>query len=167
MVGTATAQANVVICDMSKPVNPVNQYSILGYLSSQIVANPSSGTTDMAAYQTDSQTVMIWSREANNGNSVDSQISLTGVSHVVWAYGAGNTYSGNPLPAMSATVVDFSGVASPSPSPSVSPSYIAPSAQPFSVSYANSAVLTPGLTLWWNRAGDRFDFKAVLDQLAW
>ena len=167
MVGTATAKANIVLCDMSNITNPVNQYDMVGYLSSNIVPNPTNGTTNMAAYQSGGQTVMQWSRGVNNGDSLASQISLTGVSYVVWAYGTANAYSSSPLPAMQATAVDLSGVASVSPSPTVSPSYVAPSAQPSSVAYANSVVLTPGLTLWWNRVGSRFDFKAVLNSLAW
>ena len=175
MQGPAGANSNVMIVDFAK--STMGQYDMLGYAGSQIVAHDTSGVGNMSWYQTASTSVMSWSRQAHNGDASDAQISLTGVSNIVWAVGLGNGYASSPLPPMGNTIVDLSGVASasgtasetPSPSASSSGGYVAPSSSPAPspVSYTHSAVLTTGLTLWWSREGDRFDFQAVYDGLAW
>ena len=190
MAGPTNAKANAMIVDFSKPGSPVQQYDMLGYASSQLVVHATSGVGNTSAYQTGSSSVMMWSRMANNGDVNDAQISLSGVTQVVWAIGYDNKYASSPLPPMSAVAIDFSGVASASPSvtpsisvsltpsvspskatlsptPSVSPSGVSASPSPSTLSYSNSAEVTSGLMLYWNRVGDRFDFKAVLSSLAW
>ena len=193
MAGPSTAKANAMICDFgsgSGGSGSVAQYDMLGYASSQIVLHPTSGVGNMSAYQTGSSSVMMWSRYANNGDANDAGIVLDGVTNVVWAIGSGNKYSSVPMPAMSSVLIDLSGVASATPSntgsssvsesatvspsvntlsptPSVSPSGVSASPSPSTLTYGHSAEVTSGLMLYWNRDGDRFDFKAVLSSLAW
>ena len=180
MSGPVNAKANVMICDFSNAINPIGEYNMLGYTGSSIVAHNTAGVSNGTAYQSGGTSVMTWSRMANNGDANDAQISLSGVTMIVWATGLGNKYASAPLPPMAATAVDLSGVASVSPTTSASPSpaslsatvSVSPSAAsaspaPSVASFDHSAELTPGLMLYWNRVGDRFDFKAVLSSLAW
>lgn len=177
MSGPSGANSNVMIADFSNAAHPVDEYDMIGYASSQIVLNSSPGVSNASAYQTASTSVMRWSRLANNGDANDAQISLVGVSNVVWAIGLSNAYGSVPLPPMGSTIVDLSGVASATSSRSRSktasvsktPKYVAPSQSPAPsvVSFAHSALLSTGLTLSWNRVDDRFDFEAVYAGLAW
>ena len=168
MAGPADKQANILICDFNNPTVPsVGQYAMTGYTSRDITAHSTSGTTGMLAYQTGSSSVMMWSRGVNNGGAQDAQISLTNATYIVWAVGTSNAYSSMPMPLMGSTVVDLSGVASVTPSPSPSASAVSPSAAPSPQGYTDSAQITTGLMLWWNRVGDVFNFKAELSSLAW
>ena len=177
MQGPSGANSNVMIADFGVVPARVSQYDMLGYAASQIVSHDTTGVGNATAYQQDGKSVMRWSRQAHNGDNSDAQISLTGVTNVVWAYGAGNAYSSVPLPPMGNTVVDLSGVASasssmslsPTESPSASAGYVAPSASPYpsAMSWEKSTELTSGLWLRWNRVGDRFDFEATYSGLAW
>ena len=194
MSGPANAKANAMICDFgsvgSGGVGTMGQFDMLGYSASQIVSHNTAGVGNMSAYQSGGESVMMWSRYADNGDANDAQIVLDGVTNVVWAIGSGNKYSSVPLPPMSSVVIDLSGVASSSPSvtstgsvsetatvtpseatltstPSVSPSGVSASPSPSTLMFVNSALVTDGLMLHWNREGDRFDFKAVLNKLAW
>ena len=161
MQGPAGQNSNVMIASFGPSGASVGQFDMLGYAGSQIVAHATSGVSAMSAYQTGGTSVMRWSRNANNGDANGAQISLTGVSNVVWAYGLGNVYATSPLPPMGNTVVDFSGLAAPSATASPSPS---PGAGTL---YAHAVELTDGLTLRWSVTGDVYTFKAVLNRVAW
>ena len=181
MQGPSGCNSNVMIASFGSGSGSgsatVGEYDMMGYATAQIVSSVSGGVGNTSAYQSGGMSVMRWSRYANNGDSNDAQISLTGVTNVVWAYGLSGVYSGSPLPPMGNTVVDLSGVASASssisvsasPSPSESSGYVAPSQSPAPspMSWSKSAELTTGLTLSWNRVDDRFDFEAVYAGLAW
>ena len=161
----APVHTNAVICDYSPSATiPVGQYDLLGYDRSLVLAHPTSGTTNMAAYQVGAKSVMTWTRKANNGDPDDAQVWLTGQpTHVVWAMGLQNAFLASPLPTMGATLVNFevnvTGSASATPPPS-------PSADP-TTAYQHWSTLAPGLVLSWSTSGSVYAFMAVLDHLAW
>ena len=159
MAGTATSKNNAVTGSPSNGY--VQQYDLLGNTMATIVTHPTSGCTNMAIMQAGGTTSMTWTREANNGDANDAQISLTGPTIVIWAFGTGPTYTDSPLPPMSWASVDLAGLATASPSPSAGASASPAPTYPFSTSLA-----TP-FKLYWNRNGDTFNFKAVLNQLGW
>lgn len=143
MNGTATAHSNAVICSPSN--NSVAQYDILGTTFSSIVPNPTSGTTGLSVLQSGNVTVMTWSRGVNNGDASDAQVVVGGLTNVIWAVGSGNTFTGDPHPAMGSTGVLLVNGSS----------------------WSNSALLNAGLTLYWNLVGSTFTFQAVYTGTAW
>lgn len=159
MAGTATSKNNAVTGSPSNGY--ITQYDLLGNTMATIVPNPTAGTTDMTISQVGSTTTMTWTREADNGDPNAAQISLTGPTIVIWAFGLGPTYTGSPLPPMSWASVDLAGIATASPSPSAGAS---PSPAPV---YPHSATLSSIMKLYWNRNGFTFNFKAVLQRVAW
>jgi hypothetical protein len=142
MVGPASAQSNAVICS---PANQtIGQYVIQAASFAGIVPQSTSGTTGFSLAQANGFTVMTWTRGANNGAASDAQIQATGPTNVIWAIGKTNVFSDDGA-AMGSTAV----------------------ALPYTVPYANSVTLTPGLVLKWNVAGSTYQFQAVLNQSVW
>ena len=164
MAGTASSVNNAVI---GIPGTGAAQYELQGNTLATIVAAPSSlaGTTNMAVWQAGGVTTMTWTRQANNGIATDAQISLTGATLVIWAFGSSNTYTDNPLPVMAWSSLDLAGVLSPSSTPS--PSASAGASPTPAPTYPYSVQLTTPLKLSWNRNGNLYNFKAVLTKVAW
>ena len=159
MAGTATSKNNAI---MGFPDSGTAlQYDFLGNTLASLVPNPTSGTTNLAVSQVGTTTTLTWRRLANNGDANDAQISLTGNTIVIWGFGGSNLYTASPLPAMSWVSVDLAGLATASPSPSFG---VSPTPTP---TYQYSAKLETPLTLYWNRNGYMYNFKAVLTKIAW
>ena len=88
MAGPANAVSNAVICS---PANgTVGQFDFLNATFQGIVPDNTAGTTGLSFTQTGGQTVLYFSRKANNGNPTDAQISVTGQTYVMWAIGKSN-----------------------------------------------------------------------------
>ena len=88
MAGPANALSNAVICS---PANgTVGQFDFVNATFEGIVPDNTAGTTGLSFTQTGGQTVLYFSRKANNGNPNDAQISLTGSTYVMWAIGKTN-----------------------------------------------------------------------------
>ena len=88
MAGPANAVSNAVICS---PANgTVGQFDFLNATFQGIVPDNTAGTTGLSFTQTGGQTVLYFSRKANNGNPTDAQISVTGPTYVMWAIGKSN-----------------------------------------------------------------------------
>jgi hypothetical protein len=89
MAGPASALSNAVICN---PANGtfVQQYRFMNASFAGIVADVTTGTTDMICWQANGLTGMSWSRWVNNGNPTDAQVSATGPTNVMWAIGKSN-----------------------------------------------------------------------------
>jgi hypothetical protein len=79
----------------------------------------------------------------------------------VWAKGNGNKFKSDVSVPMSWTAVDLLGVATSSPSPSVSPS---PGA---AVIFDHAASLSPETTLSWSVTPRGFAFRAVHEGTSW
>jgi hypothetical protein len=148
MTGSASACANVVICSPGSPANgaihQIGQYDIVNMSYAGIVWSPSSNAGNYSVVQAGNVTVMRWYRGVNNGNANDAQVTVGGVTNVIWAIGAVNAFAATPVPNMGNTPVSLL--------PEV---------------YANTQVLTSGLVLNWIFDGSLFTFQAVLSQLAW
>ena len=88
MAGPANAVSNAVICS---PANgTVGQFDFVNASFAGIVPDNTAGTTNLGVQQANGVTVMTWSRNVNNGNPTDAQISTTGPTNVMWAIGKTN-----------------------------------------------------------------------------
>ena len=88
MAGPANALSNAVICS---PANgTVGQFDFVNATFEGIVPDNTAGTTNMSFTQSGGQTVLYFSRNVNNGNPNDAQISTTGPTNVMWAIGKSN-----------------------------------------------------------------------------
>ena len=88
MAGPAIAVSNAVICS---PANgTVGQFDFVNASFAGIVPDNTAGTTGMSFTQSGGQTVLYFSRNVNNGNPTDAQISTTGPTNVMWAIGKTN-----------------------------------------------------------------------------
>ena len=88
MAGPANAVSNAVICS---PANgTVGQFDFVNASFAGIVPDNTAGTTGMSFTQSGGQTVLYFSRNVNNGNPTDAQISTTGPTNVMWAIGKTN-----------------------------------------------------------------------------
>jgi hypothetical protein len=144
MSGPTTAVSNAVIC--SPGDGTIGQYQLLNTSFTGIVPENAPGVTSLSFLQANGQTIMTWSRNVNNGNPNDQQISLTGPTWVIWAVGTSNTFSNvYPSTSMSSAAVSFV------PAPA----------------YQYTSTLTTGLVLNWNVVGSRLDFQAVYNGTAW
>jgi hypothetical protein len=144
MVGSSSSKSNAVIC--SPGTNAVGQYVLEAYSFSAILPHATPGTSGFSVSQSNGQTVMMWTREANNGDAGDAQISATELTNVIWAIGTTNVFQSD-MPAMKSTAVNltYSGA----------------------ITYAKTVMLTPGLTLNWNVLGSTLQFQAILNQAVW
>ena len=143
MVPKTGPLSNAVICNPANGFN-TQQYHFLNTSFDGLVPDPTSGTGNFTCAQIDGSTILSFSRGINNGNAADAQILTYSPTNVMWAIGKGNVYNATH-PNMDSVAVNLLSVPV----------------------YANSATLTSGLTLNWNVSGSRFDFQAVLMQLAW
>lgn len=94
--GSSSAVSNAVIGDFQTMT--VKQYQFTGYTPADIVSDPTATLTGTSLFQSGNNSVMMFSRMANNGNPSDAQISLTGATWVMWAIGSDNAFSANSLP---------------------------------------------------------------------
>jgi hypothetical protein len=142
MQGPSNAISNAVICSPAN--NTIGQFQFVNASFAGIVPDNTAGTTNMSWSQANGQTIMTWSRNVNNGNPSDAQVSTTGLTWVMWAIGKSNDY--NPThPAMSSVGVPL-----------------------VPVVYANTVTLTSGLVLNWNLVGgSRLDLQAVYSGSLW
>lgn len=164
MTGPSTSGNNAVIA-IPGTTPAVAQYSLIGVTTASIIAAPSNGTTNMAVVQAGTTTTMTWSRDVDNGDSTHAQISLTGPTFVIWAFGSSNAFVDTPLPAMSWASIDFTLGTQPSITPTATPN-ASPSPSPF---YPRTVKLNsnPSLVLQWDRTDTVYRFRAVLNALAW
>lgn len=137
MVGTPAT--NAVVC---KPDGAgggdVQQWILTKHTASGFVADATTGTSNLACFQSGGSTTMTWTRQANNGNPSDAQISMTNPTHVVFAVG-GAQFTALIPSIMNGTNIDFK-----QPPPSATPSpFSSPGASPFA-SASPSAATFPG-----------------------
>jgi hypothetical protein len=105
MVGLA-ANANAVIF---KPLErTVAQYSILGYVGSNISLHPTPYTGNFTFFQNSSHTMMGFSRGFWNGNNSDVQFSFSDDTIVMCAVGNTNAFNGTDAPdLMDSVAINF------------------------------------------------------------
>ena len=142
MASPGSPYSNAVLCSPGGGVL-MQQYHFLSPSFAGIVPDPTPGTSGLACSQNNGQTVMQWTRGVNNGNPADAQVVTNGTTNIIFAVGRGSVFN--------ATFPDMDGLAVT----------LVPTV------YANSASLTPGLTLNWNVNGDSIDFQAVFEGSAW
>ena len=68
----------------------MGQFDFVSASFAGIVPDNTAGTTNLGVQQANGVTVMTWSRNVNNGNPTDAQISTTGPTNVMWAIGKTN-----------------------------------------------------------------------------